>query len=205
MLLRLAVVVYSHEKDVAGVFGYFCGIFLALYLVDGCVDGVVELQLYDQCRFIDVAAGNHHEVGIALASGIFAVDDILVSCPYIGYGEHASQRVLVVVGQDARVLVVGEVNGLGNGCLVSCYGGVDKWNERRLVNILVGDYVPKLTVASVYICSHNIIEPVAGEISLRFGAKLQQIRYLSKLFATFHIFVPDICKSPQHDWATEPK
>ncbi|MDD6895676.1 MAG: hypothetical protein PUD51_07420, partial [Prevotellaceae bacterium] len=45
-----------------------------------------------------------------------------------------------------------------------------------------GDYVPKLTVASVYICSHNIIEPVAGEISLRFGAKLQQIRYLSKLF-----------------------
>ena len=152
MLLRLAVVVYSHEKDVAGVFGYFCGIFLALYLVDGCVDGVVELQLY-VClqatkQFTRVArlvvVGTQHSCRHRLAESAAA--------------------------GDAAIAVFGVER------------GVDKWNERRLVNILVGDYVPKLTVASVYICSHNIIEPVAGEISLRFGAKLQQIRYLSKLF-----------------------
>ena len=35
MLLRLLVVVYAYEKDVAGVFRYLRGIGLALNLVDG--------------------------------------------------------------------------------------------------------------------------------------------------------------------------
>ena len=37
MLLCLLVVVYAYEKDVAGVFGDFRGIGLALNLVDGSV------------------------------------------------------------------------------------------------------------------------------------------------------------------------
>ena len=37
MLLRLLVIVYAHEKDVAGVFRYLRGIGLALNLVDGGV------------------------------------------------------------------------------------------------------------------------------------------------------------------------
>ena len=43
MLLRLLVVVDAHEEYVAGVVGYLRGIFLALYLVDGSVGGMVEL------------------------------------------------------------------------------------------------------------------------------------------------------------------
>ena len=83
MLLRLFVVVDAHEENIAGVVGYLRRIFLALNLVDGRVGGMIELQFYDQCWFADVAAGNHHEVGIALASGVFTVNDILVPCPYI--------------------------------------------------------------------------------------------------------------------------
>ena len=83
MLLRLFVVVDAHEEDVAGVVGYLFGIILALNLVDGSVGGMIELQFYYQCRLADVAARNHHEVGIALASGLLPVNDIFVPCPYI--------------------------------------------------------------------------------------------------------------------------
>ena len=83
MLLRLLVVVDAHEENVAGVFGYLRGIFFAFYLVDGSVGGMIELQFYYQCGLADVATGNHHEVGIALASGILPVNDIFVPCPYI--------------------------------------------------------------------------------------------------------------------------
>ena len=83
MLLRLLVVVDAHEENVASVFGYLRGIFLALDLVDGSVGGMIELQLYDQCWLADVAAGNHHKVGIALARSVFTVNDVLVPCPYI--------------------------------------------------------------------------------------------------------------------------
>ena len=83
MLLRLLVVVDAHEEDVAGVVGYLRGIFLTLDLVDGSVGGMIELQLYDQCWLADVAAGNHHKVGIALARSVFTVNDILVPCSNI--------------------------------------------------------------------------------------------------------------------------
>ena len=79
MLFRLLVVVDAHKENVAGVVGYLCGIFLALDLVDGSVGGMIEFQFNDECRLADVAAGNHHEVGIALAGGIFPVNDIGVS------------------------------------------------------------------------------------------------------------------------------
>ena len=83
MLLRLLVVVDTHEEYVTSVVGYLCGIFLALDLVDGSVVRMIELQLYYQCGLADVATGNHHEVGITLASGILPVNDILVPCPNI--------------------------------------------------------------------------------------------------------------------------
>ena len=85
MLFRLLVVVDAHEKYVADVFCNLRGIFLALDLVDGSVGGMIELQFYDQCRLADVAAGNHHKVGIALVSGKLPVNDILVPCPNICY------------------------------------------------------------------------------------------------------------------------
>ena len=91
MLLRLLVVVDAHEEYVASVFGNLRGIFLALNLVDGGVSGMVELQLNDEGRLADVATGNHNEVGIAFAGGILAVDDVLVSCPYICHRENACQ------------------------------------------------------------------------------------------------------------------
>ena len=87
--LGLFVVVYPYEKDVAGVFGQLCWIILTLYLVEGGVGGMIELQFDNQCRFVDVSTGNHHKVGIAFASGIFAVDNVFVSCPDISNCEHA--------------------------------------------------------------------------------------------------------------------
>ena len=44
MLLRLLVVVYAYEKDVAGVLGDFRGIGLALNLVDGGVQKRLHLR-----------------------------------------------------------------------------------------------------------------------------------------------------------------
>ena len=83
MLLRLFVVVDAHEENIAGVVGYLRRIFLALNLVDGSVGGMIELQFYDECWLADVAARNHHKVGIAFARSVFTVNDILVPCPYI--------------------------------------------------------------------------------------------------------------------------
>ena len=101
MQLRLLVIADADEENVASVFGNLRRIFLALYLVDGGVGSVVELQLHDECRLIDIAPGYHHEVGISLSCGILSVDDIFVLCPYIRYGEHAGEGVLIVVGKDA--------------------------------------------------------------------------------------------------------
>ena len=52
------------------------------------------------------------------------MDDVLVSGPYIGHGEHAGQRVFVVVGEDAGLLVVRQVDRLRHGLLVARQGGV---------------------------------------------------------------------------------
>ena len=92
---------------------------LALYLVDGSVDRIIEFEFDDDGWLADVAAWNHHKVGISLACGILAMDDILVSCPYLGNGEHASQGVFIVVGEDAGVFVMSYVNGACNGLLVA--------------------------------------------------------------------------------------
>ena len=85
---------------------------------------MIELQFDDQCRLRHIATRNHHKVGIALASGIFAVDDILVPCPDIDNGQHAGKRVLIVVGKDAGVLVVGDVDGFCHNLLIACDGGI---------------------------------------------------------------------------------
>ena len=89
MLLRLLVVVDAHEENVASVFGYLRRIFLALDLVDGSVGGMIEFQFNDECRLADVAVGNHHKVGITLARGIFAVDDVFVARPNVGDSQDA--------------------------------------------------------------------------------------------------------------------
>ena len=126
MLLGIPVVVDAHEEDVAGVFGNLCGILLALYLVDGSVGRVVEFEFDDEGGLADVAAWNHHQVGISLAGGILAVDDVFIPCPYICHGEHTSQGVLVVVGEDACVFVVGQVDGLSHSILIARDGGVEE-------------------------------------------------------------------------------
>ena len=76
MLLRLLVVVDAHEENIAGVVGYLFGIILALNLVDGSVGGMIELQFYDECWLADVAARNHHKVGIAFARSVITVNNI---------------------------------------------------------------------------------------------------------------------------------
>ena len=96
MLLGLLVVVDAHEEDVASVFRYLSWVFLALYLLYGSVNCVVEFELYNNDRLIDISARNHHKVGKAFASGIFTMYDILILCPDIGNGEHAGKGVLIV-------------------------------------------------------------------------------------------------------------
>ena len=102
MLLGLLVVVDAYEEDVACIFSQFGRIVLLLYLVDGCFYGMVEFQLAtptssslgiagassallslvrqfnDEGRLVNVATGNHHQVGIALACSVLTMDDILV-------------------------------------------------------------------------------------------------------------------------------
>ena len=87
---------------------------------------MIEFQVYDKGGLVDVAARNHHEVGIPLASGILAMDDILVSCPYICNGEYTSKRVLVVISKNTGVLVVSLVDGFGYCLLFSCNGVKEK-------------------------------------------------------------------------------
>ena len=72
---------------------------------------MIELQLYHEGRLGNIATGNQHEVGIALAGGILTMDDVLVSCPDICQREHTGKRVLVVIREDAGVLVVGKFDG----------------------------------------------------------------------------------------------
>ena len=53
--------------------------------ISGASSAILSLvrQFNYQCWLADIAAGNHNEVGITLAGGVFTVDDILVPCPYI--------------------------------------------------------------------------------------------------------------------------
>ena len=150
MLLGLLVVVDTYEEDVACVVGYLGWIVLLLDLVDGSFCGMVEFQLAtptsfslgivgassallslvrqfnDECRLGDIATRNHHEVGIALACGVLAMDDILVLRPDIGNGKHTGKRVLIVVGEYAGVLIVGKVDCFCHGLLVAGDGGSEK-------------------------------------------------------------------------------
>ena len=89
VLLGLLVVIDADKKQIACVFSYLRRILLSLDLVDGGVGGVVELQFYDERRLLDIAARNHHKVGIALARGIFAVDDVFVARPNVGDSQDA--------------------------------------------------------------------------------------------------------------------
>ena len=107
MQLGILVIADADEEDAACVFGYLRRIFLALYLVYGGVSRMVEFKLHDECWLVYIAPGYHHEVSITFACSILSVDDVFVLRPYIGDGEHTGKGVLVVVGQDARVFVVG--------------------------------------------------------------------------------------------------
>ena len=126
VLLGVTVVADAHEEDVAGVFGNLCGILLALNLVDGSVGRVVEFQFDDEGGLAHVAAWNHYQVGISLASGILAVDDVFISCPYKCHSEHTSQGVIVVVGENARILIVCDVDCLGHCILFARDGRVEE-------------------------------------------------------------------------------
>ena len=80
---------------------------------------MIELQFYYQCRLADVAARNHHEVGIAFASGILPVNDILVPCPNICHRKYTGQGIFVIIGEDAGVLVMSLVDAFCHGLLVA--------------------------------------------------------------------------------------
>ena len=54
------------------------------------------------------------------------MDDILVPCPDIGYGEHAGEGVLIVIRENAGVLVVSNVDGPCHRLLVACDGGIEE-------------------------------------------------------------------------------
>ena len=111
MLLGLLVVIDADEEQIACVFSYFRWILLPFYLVDGSVGGVVELQFYDERGLRDIAARNHHKVGIALSRSIFAMDALFLARPNVGNSKHAGEGVLIVIGEDARVFIVRHVNG----------------------------------------------------------------------------------------------
>ena len=111
MLLRFFVVVNPYEKDFTSILCNLRRVVLPSDLVERSIGGVPELQLDDESRLADIAARYHDKVGIPLARSILAVNDVLILSPDICYRQYAGQRVLVVVGQDAGVLVVRQVDG----------------------------------------------------------------------------------------------
>ena len=80
MLLGLLIVVNAYKKNLTRVFSYLCGIILPPYLVNGGICRMIIFQLDNKCRFVH-AAGNHHEVGIALARSVLTMDNIFVLGP----------------------------------------------------------------------------------------------------------------------------
>ena len=126
VLLRGFVVVDAHEEHVACIFRYLRRIILSLYLGDGSIGGVVELQFYDERRLPDMAARNHDEVGVALARGIFAVDNVFIARPNVGDGQHAGERVLIVIGENARVFIMRTVDGPCHCLFIASNGGFEK-------------------------------------------------------------------------------
>ena len=123
VLLGLLVVIDANKEQIACVFCNFLRIFLPLYLVDGGVGGVVELQFYDERGLGDIAARNHHEVSIALSRSIFAMDDVLVARPNVGDRQDTGEGVLIVIGEDARVFIMSHVDGPRHCFFISSDGG----------------------------------------------------------------------------------
>ena len=126
VLFGLLVVVNAYEEDVASIFRYLGWIFLTLDLRYGGVNCVVEFELYDKCWLGDVAARNLHKVGKALVSGMFTMDDVPIPCSDIGYGEHAGERVLIIVKENAGALIESNIDCLRHRLLVACNGDLKK-------------------------------------------------------------------------------
>lgn len=114
MRFARAVVSNPHQQQVVGILRDLGGIVLALDLVDGRIDGLVVFQLDNDGGRIDVFAWDEHQVGEALSGSILAVDDVVVGSIVIGDAQHARQRVLVVMGKDAGMLVVGGIHAAGH-------------------------------------------------------------------------------------------
>jgi len=66
-------------------------------LVNGGNDILVVFQLYDDGRPAGIKAWDKCQVGKASARGKLPVNDIVVLCPNVGYGEYAGQGVLIVI------------------------------------------------------------------------------------------------------------
>ena len=160
MLLGFLVVADAYEEDVACVVGNLRRIILLLDLADGGICGMVEFQLDYECRLGDVATRNHHKVGIALACGVLTMDDVFVLGPDIGNGKDAGKRVLIVVGEDAGVLIVGEVDGFRHGLLVARDGGSEKVSG---ILYCFGQSLPR---CSLYRVIQFISNFLVGNISL---------------------------------------
>ena len=84
MLLGLAVVGDGYQEEVACVAGYLLWIVLVLDLADGRLGIFVAFQLHDECRRVDVLAGNEHKVSKAFPCGQLAVNDIVVLSEIVG-------------------------------------------------------------------------------------------------------------------------
>lgn len=124
VLFRLGVVADAYEEHVSGILLQFSGILSAFDLADGAVDIVVVFQLYKQGGRVYVLAGYEYQVGEALDGGQFAEDHIIVLGIIVGYAEHTGHRVLVVVRQDAGVLVVSGLDACRHSFLVAIEGGL---------------------------------------------------------------------------------
>ena len=107
VLLAIAVIVDAHQQQIVSILRHLIGILLTFDLRDGRIGIPVIFQFDDDGGRDDVLSGDEHQVGKALTRSVFAMDDIVVAGVVIGNAQHTGQRVLVVIAQDARrVLVV---------------------------------------------------------------------------------------------------
>ena len=124
MLLRITIVGYTHKQHIVSVLCNFGWILLALNLFNGCINGLVVFQFYDNGWRIHILAWNEHQVGKALARSKLTVDYIVVGGIIVGYAQNASQLVFVIIAEYAGVFIVDGINTMRHVLLIP--------TERRL-------------------------------------------------------------------------
>ena len=113
------VIVDTHQQYLTSILCHLFRILLAEYLVDGGIRVLVVFQFQHDGWRHHVLTRDEHDVGKSPASRQFAVHHVVVLSIVVGYAQYTGQRVLVVIREDAGMLVVGGIHTLCHSLFVA--------------------------------------------------------------------------------------